>query len=131
MSLVLANGCFDILHVGHVWHLEEARKMGARLVVSLTLDDHVNKGPGRPVYTWNERAAVLRALRCVDEVVPSRNAWEAIESVRPNVFVKGIDYADHGLLPERQACALVGAEIRFTRSPKLSASETIKKVSQL
>lgn len=130
--VVLANGCFDILHVGHVRHLQEARAMGGYLVVSLTKDENVNKGPGRPVNPWLDRADVLRALRPVDQVIETASALQAIYTVRPNIFVKGIDYAGGERLSEDifAACKEVGAEIRYTTSEKRSVTETIKKALQ-
>ena len=131
--IVLANGCFDVLHIGHVEHLQEARKMGDRLIVSLTADEHVNKGPGRPLYTWNDRARVLRELRCVDEVFRTENACAAIRLIRPGIFVKGIDYAGMDRFTEDviSACRDVGAEIRFTKARKQSVTEIIKRTVAL
>lgn len=128
MKTVLANGCFDILHAGHVWHLEAARAMGDRLVVALTVDEAVNKGPGFPVNTWELRATVLRALRCVDEVVPSRTSWDAIRSVRPDVFVKGIDYRNALPAENIVACREVGAVIHFTSTTKMSSREIARRL---
>lgn len=128
MKLVLANGCFDLLHAGHVSHLKAARSMGDVLIVSLTLDADVNK-PGRPIYPWEERAQILRELRCVDFVVPSSHAIDAILNVRPDIFVKGIDYKDFrfddGVY---EACRKVGAVIRFTTTPKMSTTDTLRKI---
>lgn len=133
MKVVLANGCFDVLHVGHVEHLEEAAKMGDYLVVSLTVDNRVNKGPGRPLYTWEDRAAVLRALRCVRHVLPTKSACEAIRMLRPHVFVKGVDYAGRDRWTEdvEAACKEVGAELRFTKAPKQSVTEIIRRTMDL
>lgn len=113
MKLVLAIGCFDILHAGHIQHLKEARSLGDRLIVALTVDECVNKGPNRPVYPWHLRAMDLMELRCVDEVIANRNGADTIRRVRPDVFVKGMDASPHGedLL---KACADVGAKISFT-----------------
>ena len=129
MIKVLANGCFDVLHHGHLEHLREARAMGDYLVVSLTEDAFVNKGEGRPINHWPERAEMLRELKCVDEVISTRNACEAIRSVRPTIFVKGIDYAGMDKFTEdvATACKEVGAELKFTTSAKKSASEIIRK----
>jgi rfaE bifunctional protein nucleotidyltransferase chain/domain len=129
MTVVLANGCFDILHIGHVAHLQQARSMGDYLIVSLTTDYFVNKGPHRPINKWQDRASVLEALRCVDQVIPTVNAVAAIEAVRPDVFVKGIDYAGGDLFTEDvvQACERVGAKLVFTTTPKKSAAEIIRK----
>ena len=132
MRVVLANGCFDILHSGHVEHLEQAKTFGDFLVVALTLDFAVNKGPGRPIYRWCDRAKVLNALRCVDSVVPSRSAVEAIRSVRPDIFVKGIDYSQGDIWTEDvdAACKEVGARLQFTTTPKKSATDAIKKTME-
>ena len=123
MVIVLANGCFDILHVGHVEHLREARSMGDFLIVSLTSDECVNKGPGRPINTWNDRAKVLRELRCVSSVSPTPNAVSAILQVRPNIFVKGIDYAQGDKFTEDivKACLEVGCKLLYTTTPKRTA----------
>lgn len=128
MKVVLANGCFDILHAGHVEHLQEARTFGDRLLVSLTVDHAVNKGPGRPVNAWFERAQVLRELRCVDGIIPTESAVEAILRIRPAVFVKGIDYAGGDKFTEDidAACKEVGAVIRYTSARKRSATQIIK-----
>ena len=103
--------------------------MGDYLIVSLTLDEHVNKGPGRPLYPWAERAAVLLALRCVDEVIPAEGSVPAILAVRPDIFVKGIDYANGWNWLERveEACREVGAELRFTKAPKQSVTDVIRR----
>jgi rfaE bifunctional protein nucleotidyltransferase chain/domain len=128
---VLANGCFDLLHVGHVRHLIAARAMGDRLVVALTVDEAVRKGPGRPIVPWEDRAEMLLSLRCVDEVVPSESAFQAILAVRPRIFVKGIDYADSPALDDdREACKTVGAELRLTDTPKNSSTELIKRIAK-
>lgn len=128
MRVILANGCFDVLHRGHIEHLREARAMGDILIVSLTMDEYVNK-PGRPINTWGDRASVLRELRCVGAVIPTPNAVSAIRNVRPAVFVKGIDYVggkfSEGVI---EACLEVGAEIRYTKSEKLSSTEIIRKL---
>jgi D-beta-D-heptose 7-phosphate kinase/D-beta-D-heptose 1-phosphate adenosyltransferase len=126
--VVLANGCFDVFHAGHAMHLEAAKEMGDVLIVALTVDHAVNKGPGLPIHSWEQRATVLRALRCVDEVLPSTHAINAILSVKPSIFVKGIDYRDEPLEIEREMCRRVGAAIRFTTTPKFSSRETVEKI---
>lgn len=133
MKIVLANGVFDILHVGHVEHLEEASGMGSLLIVALTVDECVGKGPGRPIYGWNDRARVLKALSFVDQVVPCRSAVEAIRSVRPAIFVKGIDYAQGNRWTEdvKGACEEVGAALRFTTTRKRSATDAILRTVEI
>jgi rfaE bifunctional protein nucleotidyltransferase chain/domain len=129
---VMANGCFDLLHPGHIAHLRAARDLGDYLIVSLTLDEYVGKGPGRPIYIWKDRAEVLRELRCVDVVVPTKNAVDAIRLWRPDIFVKGVDYLNGGWTEDViSACKEVGAELMFTTTPKRSASDAIRKVIAL
>ena len=123
MKVVLANGVFDILHIGHKWHLEAARELGDKLVVSLTVDDHVNKGPDRPIAPWSHRAELLLALRFVDDVIPSISSVDAILNVKPALFVKGSDYENSPLLaPTIEACKKVGAEFRIIHTTKLSST---------
>ena len=129
MRIVLANGVFDLLHPGHIAHLQECREMGDFLIVSLTLDEHVNKGPHRPIYRWEDRALLLRSLRMVDQIVPAAIGSDAILKWRPHIYVKGRDYT-HTPIPEHvvEACRAVGAQIRYTTAPIMSASATILKV---
>lgn len=125
LKIVLANGCFDLLHRGHVEHLREARSMGDALFIGLTLDEHVNK-PGRPIIKWEDRASVLRELRCVTAVIPCESGEKAILTARPQVFVKGPDYAELGVLPgEYAACREVGAEVRYTSAEKMSTTDIV------
>lgn len=132
LKIVLVNGCFDLLHPGHIRHLVQARAMGDFLFVALTHDEFVGKGIGRPIMPFAERAEMLRELRSVTAVIGSDNAVDAIRSTRPQIFVKGIDYADAGLLPaEIEACKEVGAQIRFTDSEKKSTTELIELVINL
>ncbi len=94
--LVATNGCFDILHLGHVTYLQQAREQGDALLVGLTSDVHVSalKGPGRPVNSERDRAAVLAALESVSGVYvfPELDARSFLELARPDVYVKGGDY---------------------------------------
>lgn len=114
MRVVLANGCFDILHYGHLAHLLAAKALGGRLVIALTADEFVNKGPGRPVFKEERRAEMLKALRCVDQVIISREEipYEVIRAVRPNVYVKGKEY--EGRLPEQDLVEELGGRVAFT-----------------
>ena len=133
MKIVLANGCFDCLHFGHVLHLQAARKLGDYLLVSLTTDAMAakEKGPGRPIVSWQDRAFMLKALKCVNEVVPSSDCAAVIREHRPAVFAKGIDYAEFALPPSIiKACDDVGATIEITHTPKYSTTELIKRLKE-
>jgi len=92
--MVHAHGVFDLLHCGHIRHLQEAKKLGGNLVVTVTSDRFVNAGPGRPLFTARERAEKLAALGCVDYVAvnDAPNAVEAIEAIKPAIYVEGRDY---------------------------------------
>jgi D-beta-D-heptose 7-phosphate kinase/D-beta-D-heptose 1-phosphate adenosyltransferase len=100
--IVFTNGCFDLLHAGHVTLLESARRMGDRVVVGLNSDHSVSclKGPGRPLVTQQERARILAAMSAVDAVVIFEEATplKLIEAVRPDVLVKGADYAENNVV---------------------------------
>lgn len=127
-KLILANGCFDILHVAHLRHLEEARRMGDLLIVGLTMDAHVGK-EGRPIIPQNERMEMLRALRCVSEVMLCRNSLEALKVWKPAIFVKGADYIEKGLLPAEIAyCTEHGIEIRHTKPNPQTTSQIIARI---
>lgn len=94
--VVFTNGCFDLLHLGHVTYLEEARGLGDLLVVGVNTDESVRriKGPGRPIVPLEQRLAVLAALEAVDYVVPfgEDTPYELIKALRPHVLVKGGDW---------------------------------------
>ena len=96
-TLVFTNGVFDLLHIGHVRYLQEARAMGGLLVVALNSDASVRalKGPNRPLVPQSERAELLAALECVDHVVifDTPTANRLVEALRPEVYAKGGDYA--------------------------------------
>src|SRR5881394_3310412 len=106
-KLVLTNGCFDLLHLGHVHYLEAARSLGDTLVVAINGDDSVRalKGEGRPLNRERDRAEVVAALECVDHVVifPEVRVTRLLERVRPAIYVKGGDYTADTLDPEERA----------------------------
>lgn len=117
-KLVLTNGCFDLLHVGHVRYLQSARALGDALAVAINGDDSVRalKGEGRPLNTENNRAEIVAALECVDYAVlfPEVRVTRLIEKVRPAIYVKGGDYTPASLHPEEHtALEKIGAEIRI------------------
>jgi len=93
-TLVQCHGTFDLIHPGHIYHFEEAKALGEVLVVTITGEEYVNKGPGRPYFNDQMRAKSISALSCVDYVVlvPHVAAVEAIDCVRPNIYCKGREY---------------------------------------
>lgn len=96
-KIVHCHGVFDLLHPGHIRHFKEAKKQGTKLVVSITPDRFVNKGPGRPAFNEALRVETLASLNCVDYVVlnDSPDAVSCIKKIKPNIYVKGKEYADH------------------------------------
>jgi rfaE bifunctional protein nucleotidyltransferase chain/domain len=117
-KLVFTNGCFDLLHVGHVRYLEAARALGDALLVAINGDESVRalKGEGRPLNRAEDRAELIAALECVDHVVifPEVRATQLLEVVRPAIYVKGGDYTKDSLhAEERAALEQIGAEIRI------------------
>jgi rfaE bifunctional protein nucleotidyltransferase chain/domain len=115
-KLVLTNGCFDLLHLGHIRYLQAARALGDALAVALNGDPSVRalKGEGRPLNTESDRAEMIAALACVDYVAlfPEPRATELLKKVRPSIYVKGGDYTAATLHPEERAVLEeMGAEI--------------------
>lgn len=116
--LVFTNGCFDLLHAGHVRYLQQARGLGDALVVGLNSDSSVRelKGEGRPVNPQDDRAEVLAALGCVDYVVvfDGKRATDLLRAVRPHVYAKGGDYTPESLdSGERGVLEACGAAIEI------------------
>lgn len=126
MTRVLCCGCFDIFHVGHLRHLEAARRLGDVLWVALTSDRFVSKGPGRPVFAWEQRAAVLMGLRIVDGVFMSDAARpdELIRRLAPEIYVKGREY--EGRLPEQALVESLGGRVVFTETQKFSSTALVE-----
>lgn len=118
-TVVLTNGCFDLLHVGHLRYLQAARRLG-RLVVGLNSDASVRrlKGETRPIVGANERAELLAGLRCVDLVTifDEPDAAALLEALRPDVYVKGSDYGPGGRpLPEAELADRLGIRVALVR----------------
>jgi len=136
-KLVLTNGCFDLLHLGHIRYLEAARALGDALAVAINGDDSVRtlKGEGRPLNREGERAEVVAALECVDHVVifPEVRVTRLLERVRPSIYVKGGDYTADTLDPEeRAALEKIGAKIRILPfEPGYSTSGLIERMKKL
>jgi len=119
--VALANGVFDLLHVGHLRYLEAAAAMADRLVVAVNDDGAARalKGEGRPVVPAAERAELLAGLRCVDRVclVPETDMKPTIEALRPDLQVKGTDYTEDSV-PERAAIEACGGRVAIAGDPK-------------
>jgi rfaE bifunctional protein kinase chain/domain/rfaE bifunctional protein nucleotidyltransferase chain/domain len=118
-TVVHCHGCFDIVHPGHIQHLQFARSLGDVLVVSVSADRHVNKGAARPLIPDGLRAASVAALECVDHVYvnPDPTAVGLLESVRPDVYVKGSEYErsnDPRFLAERETVTRHGGRVVFS-----------------
>jgi rfaE bifunctional protein nucleotidyltransferase chain/domain len=131
-QIVLTNGCFDLLHVGHVAYLQQARRQGDVLIVGLNSDASVRrlKGPGRPVISQGDRARVLAGLGCVDRVVlfDEDTPGRLITAVRPDWYVKGGDY-DARALPERELVESTGGRVAVLEYlPGHSTSELIARI---
>jgi D-glycero-beta-D-manno-heptose 1-phosphate adenylyltransferase len=119
--VTLANGCFDLLHVGHVRYLHAARELGGKLIVALNADASVRalKGEGRPVMPAEERAEILASLADVDAVVifPENDVRALIREVRPDVHAKGTDYTPD-TVPERAEVEACGGRVVIVGDPK-------------
>ncbi len=133
--LVLTNGCFDLLHVGHVRYLEQARGLGDFLAVAVNGDESVRalKGAGRPLNSEADRAEVVAALEAVNFVTifPGTRATQVIEAARPAIYVKGGDYTPESLdVEERSAVKSVGAKnVILPLVPGKSTSQLIQRAT--
>jgi rfaE bifunctional protein nucleotidyltransferase chain/domain len=128
--VTLANGCFDLLHVGHVRYLHAARELGGKLIVAVNADASVRalKGEGRPVMPAEERAEILAALADVDAVVvfPEKDVRAIIREIRPDFHAKGTDYTVENV-PERADVEACGGRVVIVGDPKNhSATEIIR-----
>jgi D-glycero-beta-D-manno-heptose 1-phosphate adenylyltransferase len=128
--ITLANGCFDVLHVGHVRYLHAARELGGKLIVAVNADASVRalKGEGRPVMPEAERAEILASLQDVDAVVifPEDNVRAIIRELRPDFHAKGTDYTVASV-PERDEVEACGGRVVIVGDPKNhSATEIIR-----
>ena len=120
-QVVLANGCFDLLHVGHVRYLRGAKALGGKLVVAMNSDSSVRhlKGEGRPLMPEGERAEIIAALADVDAVVifDEPDVRALIREIRPDVQAKGTDYT-HDTVPERDEVIACGGRVEIVGDPK-------------
>lgn len=133
--IVMCHGVFDLLHLGHIRYLNSAKKKGDILVVTSTADRHVKRGPGRPVFNQDQRAEALANLAVTDIVcvADSPTAIEAINKIKPHIYIKGPDYKNRivddssRLLDEERAVNQWGGELLYTDDITFSSSELINK----
>ena len=133
--VTLTNGCFDLLHVGHVRYLHAARELGGKLIVAVNADASVRalKGEGRPVMPAEERAEILASLADVDAVVifPEKDVRAIIREIHPDFHAKGTDYTTE-TVPERDEVEACGGRVVIVGDPKNhSATEIIRSRSRL
>jgi rfaE bifunctional protein nucleotidyltransferase chain/domain len=134
-KIALCHGVFDLLHPGHVRHFAKAREMGEILIVSITADQYVNKGPGRPAFSENLRAESLANIVSVDFVIitPHPTAIEVLEAIRPDYYVKGSDYAKvesdktGNIVKEKKIVESYGGRLFYTDEIVFSSSQLINR----
>lgn len=126
--IILTNGCFDVLHVGHIRYLAGAKGLGGFLVVGINSDEQVRKlkGSNRPVQPENERAEIVASIRGVDAVTifPEPNVEDLIRTLRPDVHAKGTDYTEENV-PERETVIACGGRVAIVGDPKDHSSSEI------
>ena len=131
-TVVFTNGVFDLLHPGHAQYLQEARALGAALIVGVNSDRSVRaiKGAGRPVNPQAERAEVLLALGCVDAAVifDEDTPREIIQAIQPDILVKGADWAADDIIGRDVVEARGGRVVRLPLTPGVSTTELIRRV---
>lgn len=129
-KLVLANGCFDIIHIGHIRYLREAKKEGDILLVAVNSDNSVKriKGQNRPIINERERAFIIASFKCVDYVVifEEERVDKIIEEIRPDVHCKGGDYTEESV-PEKETVTSYGGKVKIVGGKKLNSSSNIIK----
>ena len=132
-QIVLCHGTFDLLHIGHIKHFSEAKQFGDILIVSVTADDYVQKGPNRPVFNLSYRMEALSALDSIDYVVPSNslNAVNNLKEIKPKIYCKGPDYLKNKdditkqIYKEIKCLKSFGGKIRYTNDVTFSSSNLL------
>jgi len=133
-KIVHCHGCFDLMHPGHIKHFQAAKDIGDILIVTLTLDKYVDKGPGRPVFNQRLRAESIAALECVDYV--AINKWPTAENtlrlLKPDIYVKGQEFKNMEdktgkIQKENEVLKEIGTQIRFTHEIVFSSTELLNK----
>ena len=133
-KIVHCHGCFDLMHPGHIKYFQASKEMGDVLVVTVTPDEYVDKGPERPVFGQNLRAESVAALACVDYVAINRwpTAEETLRLLRPTYYVKGQEFESGEdktgkIQKERAVLKEIGAEMRFTHEIIFSSTELLNR----
>ncbi len=133
-KIVLCHGCFDLMHPGHIKYFQAAKKMGDILVVTVSPDRFVDKGPGRPAFPEQLRGESIAALACTDFVAVNQwpTAEETLRLLRPDYYVKGQEFEKlqdktGKIQAEYEVVKEIGAEIRFTHEVVFSSTELLKK----
>lgn len=132
-KIIHCHGVFDVIHLGHIRHFKKSKSLGDILIVSVTSDDYVNKGPNRPIFPLEIRMELLSNLEFVDYVCPSfhKSAVPAINSIKPNIYCKGKDYKDNKsdisgqIKQETKTLKSYGGRIFYTEDEILSSSKII------
>jgi len=131
-KIVLCHGCFDLMHPGHIKYFQAAKKMGDVLVVTVTPDVYVDKGPGRPVYNQDLRASSVAALACVDFVAINKwpTAEETLRLLKPHFYVKGQECEESSsrtwkLQKESAVAEEIGCEMHFTHEIVFSSTQLL------
>lgn len=133
-KIVHCHGCFDLMHIGHIKYFQTAKKMGDILVVTVTPDIYVDKGPDRPVFNQNLRAESIAALECVDYVAINKwpTAEETLRLLRPHIYVKGQEFEGledktGKIQKEYEVLREIGVEMRFTHDIVFSSTKLFNK----
>lgn len=131
-KIVHCHGCFDLMHIGHIKYFQASKKMGDVLVVTLTPDIYVDKGPGRPVFNQDLRAESIAALECVDYVAINKwpTAEETLRLLKPDIYVKGQEFENledktGKIQKEFLVVKEIGAQIRFTQEIVFSSTKLL------
>ena len=132
-KLVLCHGVFDLVHLGHIKHFKKAKSYGDYLIVSLTSNKYIKKGPGRPIFNQNQRLEFLKEIKIIDEVLisSSASAEDIIKLVKPDFYVKGPDYKNNiedktgKIKTEKKLVEKFGGKIKYTNDEVFSSSSII------
>ncbi len=132
-KIVLCHGCFDFLHIGHIKYFQAAKRMGDILVVTLTPDIYIDKGPNRPYFNQTLRSEAISALECVDYVAINNypTAEETLRLLKPNIYVKGQEFEnlqDDKIKKEYAVVKELDIEMRFTHEVMFSSTKIIQEL---